>query len=473
MNFKWFEFENRGWSPHELFFYLQSSPYSVLLQSGGSHPKIARYSFLGIEPQALFKATDSQFTYHDFSTDKVHQEEGNPLDFLQKKVAKRIEPSDSLPNIPFLGGAIGYMSYEALRWTEPVTLNKKAHLKLPDLFFLFFDWGIAFDHFENKIFLFGEKRYETKLKKLVNQLAHLEPVAFKIDSTDSDSKDKKWESNFSKEDFCKQIAQAKEYIAAGDIFQVNLAQQFSCETTASSQELFTCLNQINPSPFSALLQTPEFELISCSPERLVSLDGDKAETRPIAGTRPRLENLTEDLKLEEELQKNKKERAEHIMLLDLERNDLGRVSEFGSVEVNEFLTIENYSHVRHLVSNVRGKLRKTCDGIDLLKAMFPGGTITGTPKVRSMEIIDELETVRRHAYTGSLGYFSYTGALDFNILIRTFIKESNQLYLHAGAGIVADSIPEKEYEETLHKAKALMKALTLAENQYSKEKVPS
>lgn len=463
MNYKIVSLEETGWTPESLFFALNPKDYSVLLQSGRFHAQTARYSYLCFEPSALFQANATQYKFIDFETGKEKQGKGDPLDFLKEKLSLFSNPNPSSKDLPpFLGGAIGIMGYESLQWTEPISLTPKPGLAIPDLLFLFFNWGIVFDHSKKNISLFALNGFEEKIDCWKNKILSIPKDKNKkfLPSLNSDNS---WQSNFSKQAFCDIVKKAKEYITAGDIFQVNLAQRLSCKTSVKGEELYTCLNAINPSPFSAYFKAPDFEVISCSPERLVQLDQNIAQTRPIAGTRPRLSNSLEDLKLEQELQKNKKERAEHIMLLDLERNDLGRVSEFGSVVVDEFLTIENYSHVRHLVSNVRGKLKEGADPIDLLKAMFPGGTITGTPKVRAMEIIEELETVQRNMYTGSLGYFSYTGQIDFNILIRTFIKKKDSLYLHAGAGIVADSIPEKEYDETLHKAKALMQALTLAE----------
>ncbi len=469
MSFKFVTLENLGWTPQSLFFALNPKEYSVLLQSGRFHPKTARYSYLCLEPSAFLEVHGKECRYQSFETSEKKTWQGNPFHFLKEKIRETSQKisSDTSQLLPFCGGAIGVIGYEGMQWTEPIPFTSKPNLDLPDLFFLFFEWGIAFDHFENKIILFAQTPHNAKINSLINQI-HSKPKHERKRERGGSSLKEPWQSNFSKEEFCAIVEKAKKYIAAGDIFQVNLAQMFSCQSDIDGGALFSALNEVNPSPFSAYFKTPAFEIISCSPERLIRMDGKNAETRPIAGTRPRLSDSFEDSQLEQELQKNKKERAEHIMLLDLERNDLGRVSQFGSVEVSEFLSVENYSHVRHLVSNVKSIVKKEYDAFDLFKAMFPGGTITGTPKVRAMQIIEELETVRRHFYTGSLGYFSYTGKMDFNILIRTFIKKKNQLYLHAGAGIVADSIPEKEYEETWHKAKALMNALTLAETQLTK-----
>jgi len=262
------------------------------------------------------------------------------------------------------------------------------------------------------------------------------------------------------------VTRCQEYIAAGDIYQANLSHRFavglgghSAGTGDEASSLYARLRQVNPAPFSALLEFDEVSVVSSSPERLVRLNGRLAETRPIAGTRPRGSTLTEDRHLAEDLLTNNKERAEHLMLVDLERNDLGRVCKYGSVRADEFMIVERYSHVSHLVSNIRGQLRDELDGFDLIRAMFPGGTITGVPKIRCMEIIESLEPIRRGLYTGSLGYIGWSGDVDMNIIIRTLVLKENRGYLQVGAGIVADSDPAREYDETLYKAGALIEAL--------------
>jgi para-aminobenzoate synthetase component 1 len=252
---------------------------------------------------------------------------------------------------------------------------------------------------------------------------------------------------------------AKEYICAGDIFQVNLSQRLSAPAEGDHLSLYKRLRKINPSPFACYLELDGLTVVSCSPERLVKLHQGMLETRPIAGTRPRGKTHQEDEALWAELILNEKERAEHIMLVDLERNDLGRICEYGSVRVDELMVVEDYSHVFHIVSNIQGKAKKGCDFADVIRACFPGGTITGTPKIRSMEIIDEFEPTRRGLYTGSIGYISFAGEMDLNIVIRTFIIKDGMAYIQVGAGIVADSVPEREYHETLHKAQALVTAL--------------
>ena len=462
MNFKKFVLEPHHWTPHSLFFSLKARPLSVLLESTRFHPITSRYSFLGLQPKEIFEATGSLCRLSE--NNQTRTWEGNPLTFLKQKINQWETSELGLDLPPFVGGGIGFLGYESLQWTEPIRFCKKPDNPIPDVYFLFFDWVIVFDHLKNNILVVGKESATHEMEHFIDEWTHLKEKTFPVEQPANSDDPSRWESNFSKSTFCQAVDRIKEYIAQGDIFQANLSQRLKAQTAATGEELYLALNQINPSPFSSYLRTPEFEIISCSPERLCRNFDSVAETRPIAGTRPRAINPSEDHLLEQELQINTKERAEHVMLLDLERNDLGKVCEYGTVEVNEFLGVENYSHVRHLVSNVQGRLKEKGDSVDLLKALFPGGTITGTPKVRSMEIIDELENVKRGPYTGSLGYFSYTGNADFNILIRTFIKKENSLYLHVGAGIVADSLPEKEYEETWHKAKALTQALSLAES---------
>jgi aminodeoxychorismate synthase component I len=268
-------------------------------------------------------------------------------------------------------------------------------------------------------------------------------------------------STFTQEGYEKAVRLAKEYIAAGDIYQANLSQRISADLASRSPlALYETLRSINPSPFAAYLETEHCALVSSSPERLIRLEGNRAETRPIAGTRPRGASAEEDSALAEELLLHPKERAEHLMLVDLERNDLGRVCSYGTVRVDELMVLEAYSHVRHIVSNVAGTLHPSKDRFDLMRAVFPGGTITGVPKIRCMEIIEELEPVRRGPYTGSMGYLSFSGEMDLNILIRTFVVKDGIAHIQVGAGIVADSDPPREYEETLHKARALLEALS-------------
>ena len=379
----------------------------------------------------------------------------------------------------FFGGAVGYLSYDLARQFERLPCLAIDDLAVPDLEFAFFDLVAAIDHELNRLVLMfcpplerflGEPR-EKLFREGRDRLAELEARL-----TRSDKADAHWSNlgrlAFTPEQeqavYSQNVSRCQEYIAAGDIYQANLSHRFNvtCEAFSSLGDLqtdlsvYSRLRSLNPSPFSGILRFDAVRLISSSPERLVRLEGRRADTRPIAGTRPRGRSAFDDLRLIDELHTNEKERAEHVMLVDLERNDLGRVCRFGSIHVDEFMTVEQYSHVSHLVSHVAGTLKDHATGFNLLKAMFPGGTITGVPKIRCMEIIEELEPVRRGLYTGSMGYLSWSGDLDFNILIRTLVMRNAVGYLQVGAGIVADSDPTREYEETIHKAQAFFSAFS-------------
>lgn len=377
---------------------------------------------------------------------------------------------------PFFGGAVGYLSYDLVRQFETLPSLASAHPTVPDLEFAFFDLVAAVDHEQNRLILMfcppltrflGESR-EQLLREGRDRLAAFEALLTQPDTGDTHPDDLgllTFTPEQEQSAYMQSVRRCQDYIAAGDIYQANLSHRFAVNCAALRQgqlqadlSAYRRLRTLNPSPFSGVLRLDTVRLISSSPERLVRLDGRRADTRPIAGTRPRGKTSLEDRQLVGELRANEKERAEHIMLVDLERNDLGRVCRFGSLQVDEVMTLEQYSHVSHLVSHIAGTLTEQATGFDLLRAMFPGGTITGVPKIRCMEIIEELEPVRRGPYTGSMGYLSWSGDLDFNILIRTLTMIQGTGYLQVGAGIVADSDPAREYEETIHKAQAFFSA---------------
>jgi anthranilate/para-aminobenzoate synthase component I len=330
--------------------------------------------------------------------------------------------------------------------------------------FLIVDGVVAFDHQEKKGWIIalsnengqGDSKSWEPIETMENRIKADTPLIY----TGSSGAKVRMVSNLTKKDYADMVKRCKEYISAGDIFQANLSQRLSALVKGIDPlNIYRILRNINPSPFSAFIDTGDFQLVSSSPERLVRLSNGIADTRPIAGTRPRGKDLAENRMLRSELITNDKERAEHIMLVDLERNDLGRVCRYGSVRADEFMVLESYSHVTHIVSNVTGEIKPELDAFDLIKAVFPGGTITGVPKIRCMEIIDELEPTVRGPYTGSIGYISYTGDMDMNIIIRTFIIKDGWAHVQVGAGIVADSDPDTEYNETLYKAEALLKTL--------------
>ncbi len=446
-------------TPQEAFLKINRTN-SFLLESARIHPLTGRYSFVGFDPFLIFK---SKGKFVEIITkDRREALFINPILELRELFEDFKAPNlQGLPN--FVGGAVGYIGYDNCRLIERLPDTQIDDLNLPDIYLLFVDKVLVFDHLKDSIYIVanimpGEDKAEAN-KKIDIFLELLEEKISEKDEPFREKMSPEVKFNMSKEGFEDIVSRAKEYIRQGDIFQANLSQRISVRTEVDPFKLYQLLTQINPSPFAAFLNLEGFYIASSSPERLLLLEGDKVQTRPIAGTRPRGKDRYEDLMFSSELILSQKERAEHIMLVDLERNDLGRVCEYGSVVVDELMTLEEYSHVIHIVSNVKGRLHSTKDRFDLIKAAFPGGTITGTPKVRCMEIIDELEPTKRAVYTGSIGYLSFSGDMDLNIVIRTFLIKNGWANIQVGAGIVADSEPEREYYETLYKAQALLEAL--------------
>lgn len=422
-----------------------------------------RYSFIGFDPYLVFKSKGYRI---DIEEDRrSYSEEGNPIKKLRDLIDQFIlVAGKELP--PFSGGAVGYISYDTRHFFEKLPRNAVDDLKLPDMYFVFTDKVVVFDHYTKKIFLICQVRPGGySFRDAEKELDILERWLFTEEIRAPESLlflGDRIKSNFTRDRFMSIVRKAKEYIKCGDIYQANLSQRLSIPISGDPWNLYKILRQINPSPFASYLNFDGVKIVSSSPERLLLVRGEDVETRPIAGTRPRGKNMSEYKRFSRGLILSPKERAEHIMLVDLERNDLGRVCRYGTVEVNELMTLERYSHVIHIVSNVRGRLRPGMDRFNALAACFPGGTITGTPKIRSMEIIDELEGIARSVYTGSIGYLNYGGEMDLNIVIRTFVICDGAAYIQVGAGIVADSNPEREYYETLHKAEALITAIRKA-----------
>lgn len=394
--------------------------------------------------------------------------QGEPLDLLERFVANyQLSYDAKLP--AFQGGAIGFVSYDYARKIEALPTVAVDDLQVPDIYFYLFDcWAVR-----------DVKTDEVTLMKLVDSERNLEEWAQqwqtaaksslqtrKFEQTDAVeiiNDENELHVSFAGTDFEAAVTKIQEYIAQGDVFQVNLSVRQSKQLQATPMDVYEALRTFNPSPYMAYIAAPDFAVVSGSPELLVKRQGEELSTRPIAGTRPRGKSEAEDLALAQELIDNDKERAEHVMLVDLERNDLGRVSTYGTVEVDEFMVIERYSHVMHIVSNVRGEIAEGKTNADVIRAMFPGGTITGAPKIRTMEIIEELEPVRRGLYTGSIGWLGFTGDMEFNIVIRTAFIKDGVAHIQAGAGIVIDSIPAREYQESLNKAKAMWQAKAMAE----------
>ncbi len=444
---------------------LSDEPNGFFLDSGRFQEKTACYSYLGRNPFRIFRSRNSR----------------DPVSKLRALFSEY--RGRRWPELPFFtGGAVGFLSYELAHAFETIPDYAKDDLHLDHIALLFVRDLIVFDEKEKTYFLVAnlipniDGSFEKALERAVEviekmrlQMVQMGTVPENRDNPHFFTNGHVQISNFrpdvSKRRFKQMVRRAKEYIEAGDIYQANLSQRFSFEFKGRSETLYESLRQINPSPFSSLLKIGPLAVASVSPERLIKLDGNQCETRPIAGTRPRGLTLREERRLRRDLIMSPKERAEHIMLVDLERNDLGRVSKPHSVRVNELMILERYSHVVHIVSNISSRLRKGCDRFDLLRAVFPGGTITGCPKIRSMEIIEELEPFKRHLYTGSIGYLDFNGDMDFNIVIRSLILHRNRGYLQVGAGIVYDSEPEAEYWETLHKGKALIDALSSVTSQ--------
>nr|WP_239587151.1 anthranilate synthase component I family protein [Bacillus ectoiniformans] len=428
--------------------------HHVFLESGRG----GRYSIAGLKPSAMITSTDSGI---DICTEKGTESlAGEPLRALDQWMEQyQIPKQEELPD--FQGGAIGYISYDYARYIEVLPELAADDLGLPLVYFLVYDEWAVFDHETNLLWVMklteNAEDADVPLEKWLEQ--DMENEEYKGVETADDT------IHFSlKEEAFKQAVEiTQEYISKGDVFQVNLSVRQSKELKVPGLAVYEQLRLLNPSPYMAFIHTPEFEVVSASPELLIKKSGMELSTRPIAGTRSRGKDEAEDLLLASELIENEKERAEHVMLVDLERNDLGRVSKYGTVEVNEFMVIEKYSHVMHIVSNVRGELAEGKTNADIIEAVFPGGTITGAPKVRTMEIIEELEPVQRGIYTGSIGWIGFNRDLELNIVIRTMLVKDGVGHVQAGAGIVIDSNPYHEYKESLKKASAVWAATKMAE----------
>ncbi|MFC0190397.1 aminodeoxychorismate synthase, component I [Fictibacillus aquaticus] len=437
----------------------QHEEHRVLLESG----RAGKYSIMGMNPFAVLEGKGNMLTIID--KQGTTQVEGPLLDSMKNWFADYIsDPVHGLPE--FAGGAIGYVSYDVAREIEKLPETAIDDLDMPDLFFYVFDDVFVYEHETETLWIIVNDRFGNELSanERLNDLVKrwtscdADDLAEKQFIVKDDINPDELFVSMTEESFMEAVERIQEYIAAGDVFQVNLSVRQSKPLMTEPFSIYKELRRINPSPYMSYIQAPSFEIVSGSPELLVKKKGKTASTRPIAGTRPRGRTEEEDLELAETLINNEKERAEHVMLVDLERNDLGKVCAYGTVEVDEFMVIERYSHVMHIVSNVRGKLRDDVDAFDCLKATFPGGTITGAPKVRTMEIIEELEPVRRGLYTGSIGWIGYNGDMEMNIVIRTITAKEGIAHVQAGAGIVIDSEPAAEYKESLKKAEVLWRA---------------
>ncbi|KMY53028.1 aminobenzoate synthetase [Bacillus sp. FJAT-27231] len=439
----------------------KNETHHVLLESGRG----GRYSIAGLAPFAVVFSNRNGIEIQ--TAEKTEERTGLPLLELESWLKTfEIPKQERLPD--FQGGAIGYISYDYARYIERLPECAKDDLDLPLLYFQVFDEWAVFDHQTTTLWLLAIEKDQTEAERKLKEAEDKWMAAIKEEEQAAGKVvTGELKVSFSEEAFQEAVEKTKQYIAAGDVFQVNLSVRQSKPLSIPAIAVYEELRQLNPSPYMAYIHTPDFQVVSGSPELLIKKAGEELSTRPIAGTRSRGKDDADDLRLASELIENEKERAEHVMLVDLERNDLGRVSEYGSVEVDEFMVIEKYSHVQHIVSNVRGKLAKGKSNTDVIHAVFPGGTITGAPKVRTMEIIEELEPVRRGLYTGSIGWINFNKDMELNIVIRTMIAENEMCHIQAGAGIVIDSDPQSEYKESLKKARAVWKAKELAEAKWT------
>jgi len=482
-------------TPVSAFLKVTRGDYSFLLESVRGGEKWGRYTFLGTEPSMVVRASGGQIDLirpTSAGRDGVGSIESRPVDNSFEALRRELKRfrAPEVPELPrFFGGAVGFLAYDLVRLFEPRIPNSvRDDLGVPELYLMFTDTVLVFDNVRQTLKIianvaldeFGsiQTAYHAahdKIARTVNRLRnaaappcleasllnHALPSLSRCQNI-GDGADRAIGSNMTREDYVSMVAAAKNYIAAGDIIQVVPSQRFEAPLTAHPFNLYRSLRTINPSPYMFYLRLGDFTLAGASPETMVRVEGRQITLRPIAGTRRRGGNELEDLALERELLTDPKELAEHIMLVDLGRNDVGRVAKIGSVKVTELMTVERYSHVMHIVSNVVGELNEGMDAFDAFRATFPQGTVSGAPKIRAMEIIDELEPVRRGVYAGAVGYFSFTGNTDTAIALRTLLIKGNRVYIQAGGGVVADSDPAAEYEESCNKARAMIRALSAA-----------
>jgi anthranilate synthase component 1 len=473
------ELTSDGLTPVSAFRKVARGGQSFLFESVVGGEKVGRFSFLGSEPYLRFEAKGSEVRlYRGGEAEPFERfESEDPFGPLQRQVEAR--RSVHLPGLPrFVGGAVGFASYDSVRYTEHLPDAPPDDRGLPDLAFGFYDRMVVFDHIRKTVLVVAQARVAelgdaraahgeaaARVDELVDRLSAPGPELPPIDLDTSGPVTLKTRSNFTREAYEDVVRRCQEYIKAGDIFQVVPSQRFEVETSADPFDIYRVLRVVNPSPFLFFLPFEGFHLIGCSPEILVRVEDRTVTIRPIAGTRRRGRDEAEDRALAEELLSDPKERAEHIMLVDLGRNDVGRVAETASVRLTELMAVERYSHVMHITSNVNGTLAPGKTAFDALRAGLPAGTVSGAPKVRAMQIIDEMEPVRRGPYAGAVGYIDFTGNMDTCIALRTLVLQGATAYIQAGGGVVYDSVPADEYEETVNKARGLLKAIEIAETQ--------
>jgi anthranilate synthase component 1 len=492
-------------TPVSAFCKLQSGSCAFLFESVVGGEKIGRYSFVGTDPFLRMEAFGNDVTLTECGPSLNQPGEptgvsprtvrglmppGSPDSHEIKRKLKSTDPLKELesliagyraaphPKLPrFCGGAVGYAGYDIVRYTEHLPNAPLDDRRLPDMSFAFYDRMVIFDHVQKTILVVGHARtkgcdlrqaYDEACARVDETCQQLQTGKADLTLNDIDLTGEPqlaYQSNFTQPEFEAAVEKCKEFIVAGDIFQVVISQRLQLETKATPLDIYRALRIVNPSPFMLLLKTPHTTLVGSSPEIMVRVEDGEVTIRPLAGTRKRGITNEEDKRLEQELLADPKERAEHVMLVDLARNDVGRVAQYGTVKLCDVMTVERYSHVMHITSNVQGQLVPSLTALDALRAGLPVGTVSGAPKVRAMQIIDELEPTRRGPYAGAVGYIDFTGNMDTCIALRTLVLQGSTAYIQAGAGIVADSVPESEYHETLNKAKGLLKAIDIAERQ--------
>lgn len=467
------EFSASFETPLSVYLKIKEGPYSFLLESVERGLQVGRYSFIGVEPSLVFTARDGQVTIRAKDRVETFASKDPLLDLEEQFKNCQTVKAPGLPG--FSGGAVGYLGYDMVRYFEKLPPRKEEEEGFPDCVFMFSDTLLVFDHVRQVIQVVVNVKvsdnpgrdYREALEKIECVGKKLNrPIEFMGSSSRIDHSEKlrstDMKCSVTPGEFEEMVRKAKKYIRAGDIFQVVLSQRIRLDLEAEPLEIYRNLRFINPSPYMFYLEMEDLKLVGSSPEFLVKVTGNEVENRPIAGTRPRGKDEAQEMIMEEELCADEKERAEHLMLLDLGRNDIGRVSSYGSVKVEKFMEVEKYSHVMHLVSRVKGVLAPGVTNFDVLRACFPAGTVSGAPKIRAMEIIDELEPTLRGPYAGAVGYLSYGGDMDTCITIRTVIINQDRVYIQVGAGIVADSDPHMEYVECQNKAQAMLKAVQMA-----------
>ena len=489
-------------TPVSAFHKIDDGGSACLFESVIGGEKVGRYSFLAAEPFSLIEANGTSISFTDFCENCTAETElsefntarsksGNPLDTLRESVKQiRVAKLPGLP--PFVGGAVGYAGYDTVRFVENLPHAPADDRRLPDLSFAFYDHMIVFDNVQKTAIVVAlakvdpatvagvsdpglkEAGYRAayddacrRVDRLIDKLGQPADGLAPVDIETIGETHLAYESNFTQAQFEEAVRKCVEYIRAGDIFQVVISQRLAVPLAVDPFELYRTLRVVNPSPFMFFLRTPHCTLVGSSPEIMVRVVDGKVTVRPLAGTRRRGQTEDEDQRLADELLADPKERAEHVMLVDLGRNDVGRVARYGSVEISDVMVIERYSHVMHITSNVTGQLKDGCDAFDALAACLPAGTVSGAPKVRAMQIIDELEPHRRGPYAGAVGYIDFAGNMDTCIALRTIVVQNNTAFVQVGAGIVADSVPEREYEETLNNARGLLKAIEITQQRVS------